>query len=256
VAQDNERIGPRIFHCSWSSPALGVVNGQKLVFFCGGDGICYAFKALDNSLANSGEVTDLERVWKFDCDPAAPKEDVHSFVGNHRVSPSNVKSMPVFHNNRVYVTCGGDVWWGKDKSWLKCIDATLQGDITQSGQLWSVPLKQHACTTPCIVDGLVFVGDCRQRERTGNVYCVDADTGELLWSDPTKGSIWASPMAADGKVYVGTRQGELRIYTTARKMKMINEVLFEDPIGATVTPANGRLYVATLSQLFAIERAD
>ena len=56
----------------------------------------------------------LERVWKFDCDPTAPKEDVHRFVGNRKESPSNIKSMPVFHNNRVYVTGGGDIWWGKD----------------------------------------------------------------------------------------------------------------------------------------------
>ena len=255
VARDNERIGPRIFHSTWSSPALGVVNGQKLIFFCGGDGVCYAFKALDRQAAGN-EIKDLELVWKFDCDPTAPKEDVHSFIGNRRESPSNIKSMPVLYKNRLYVTCGGDMWWGKDKSWLKCIDATLQGDITRTGQLWSVPLKQHVCTTPSIVDGLVFVGDCVQRERGGNVYCVDADTGELLWSDPTEGSIWASPMAADGKVYVPTRRGELRIYAPARTRQLINEVLFDEPIGATVTPANGRLYVATLSRLFAIEKAD
>jgi outer membrane protein assembly factor BamB len=103
---------------------------------------------------------------------------------------------------------------------------------------------------------MVFVGDCRARERDGSVYCVDADSGDLLWTDETKGSIWASPMVADEKVYVATRRGELRIYAPAREKKLLNEILFEDPIGATVTPANGRLYVATLSQLFVIEKTD
>ena len=46
VAQDDERIGPRILHCTWSSPALSEVNGRPLVFFGGGDGVCYAFDAL------------------------------------------------------------------------------------------------------------------------------------------------------------------------------------------------------------------
>ena len=41
VARDDEQVGPRIFHCTWSSPALGQVNGRKLVFFCGGDGVVY-----------------------------------------------------------------------------------------------------------------------------------------------------------------------------------------------------------------------
>jgi outer membrane protein assembly factor BamB len=46
VAKDNEHFGPRIFHSSWSSPSMGEVNGQKLVFFAGPDGIIYAFEAL------------------------------------------------------------------------------------------------------------------------------------------------------------------------------------------------------------------
>ena len=44
-AEDNAGIGPRIFHGQWSSPSTGVVNGQQLIFFGGGDGICYAFDA-------------------------------------------------------------------------------------------------------------------------------------------------------------------------------------------------------------------
>ena len=32
VARDDEHIGPNIFHCTWSSPSLGEVNGARLVF--------------------------------------------------------------------------------------------------------------------------------------------------------------------------------------------------------------------------------
>ena len=42
--------------------------------------------------------------WRFDCDPAAPKENVSDYMGNRDESPSNIKSMPVFHDGRVYVT--------------------------------------------------------------------------------------------------------------------------------------------------------
>ncbi len=45
VGEDNAGIGPRIFHGEWSSPSMGVVNGRTLIFFGGGDGICYAFDA-------------------------------------------------------------------------------------------------------------------------------------------------------------------------------------------------------------------
>src|SRR6476469_10363291 len=43
VARDDQRIGPNIFHCTWSSPSIADVNGRRLVLFGGGDGICYAF---------------------------------------------------------------------------------------------------------------------------------------------------------------------------------------------------------------------
>ncbi len=44
LARDYEGIGPRIFHSTWSPPALGVVNGHKRIFFCGGDGVVYGFE--------------------------------------------------------------------------------------------------------------------------------------------------------------------------------------------------------------------
>ena len=76
VAQDDENIGPKIFHSTWSSPALGQIDGRTLIFFCGGDGVCYAFDAIQ-SAPPDGKVQKLKRVWRFDCDPTAPKENVH-----------------------------------------------------------------------------------------------------------------------------------------------------------------------------------
>ena len=39
VADDDEKIGTRLFHGQWSSPSLAVVGGRTLVFFGGGDGV-------------------------------------------------------------------------------------------------------------------------------------------------------------------------------------------------------------------------
>src|SRR5437773_1135974 len=46
VARDDEHIAPNIFHCTWSSPSLASVNGDALVFFAAGNGIVYAFNAI------------------------------------------------------------------------------------------------------------------------------------------------------------------------------------------------------------------
>ncbi|MFQ6034548.1 MAG: PQQ-binding-like beta-propeller repeat protein [Sedimentisphaerales bacterium] len=246
VAQDAERIGPRIFHCTWSSPALANVNGQTLVFFCGGDGVCYAFEALQFAPA-APVVEKLRRVWRFDCDPTAPKENIHQYIGNRQESPSNIKSMPVFHQNRLYVTVGGDIWWGKRQAWLKCIDATKTAVSTNNGEAWSYPLQRHCCSTPSVYDGLVFVADCGRL-----VHCVDAETGQPYWTHETKGEIWASTLVADGKVYIGTRRRDFWVLAASRDKRVISSIELDSPIVSSPIAANGVLYIATMKKLYAV----
>lgn len=249
VAQDAERIGPRIFHSTWSSPALGVVNDQPLVFFAGGDGVVYAFHTLRGPQAEAPP-QQLQRVWRFDCDPTAPKENVHRYIRNRRESPSNIKSMPVYHDGRVYVTVGGDIWWGKHEAWLKCIDATQSGEITQSGLVWSYTLNRHCCATPAIYNGMAFVGDCG-----GVLHCVDLRDGQPLWTHDCRGEIWSSPLVADGRVYQGTRNGHWYVLAAQPQKQLLAEVDLDDSISGTPVAANGTLYVPAESRLYAL-RAD
>ena len=249
IAKEDEGISPRIFHCTWSSPAMGEVNGREQVLFCGGDGVCYAFEAIQSAPAKA-VVKKLRNVWRFDCDPTAPKENVHKYIGNFRESPSNIKSMPVFHKNRVYVTVGGDIWWGKHEAWLKCIDATNTGDITKNGEVWSYTLKRHCCSTPSIHDGLVFVADCG-----GLVHCVDAETGKPYWTHKTKGEIWACTLVADGKVYIGTRRRDFWVLAASKNKRVISSIELDSPMNGTPVAANGVLYIATMKKLYAVKKS-
>ena len=249
VARDDEHMGPRTFHCTWSSPAMGEVGGRRLVFFGGPDGVCYAFEAL-TALPPPGEVAKLKCVWRFDCDPTAPKEDVHRYIQNRRVSPSNIKGMPVFYKDRVYVAAGGDIWWGKPLAWIKCIDATKTGDVTESGQVWSYPISSHCCATPSIYNGLLFVSDCGRK-----VHCVDAETGKPYWTHETKGEMWGSTLAADGKVYVGTRRGDFWVFAAEKEKRVLSSVDLDSAVCSTPVAANGVLYVTTQSLLYAVKKA-
>ncbi len=251
VAQDAERIGPRIFHCTWSSPSLGHVGGRPLIFYGGGDGVCYAFGALEPATATPGPVSALERVWRFDCDPTAPKEDVHRYMRNRQVGPSNIKGMPVFHNERIYVSVGGDIWWGKNMAWLMCIDATKTGDVTEEALIWSYPLERHGCSTPAIRDGLVFITDCG-----GNIHCLDVDTGKPYWTHESKGEFWASTLVADGKVYVGNRRREFLILAASKQKRILATIEMGDAVCATPVAANGVLYVAARKTLYAIAKPE
>src|SRR5439155_904145 len=245
AARDNERIATNIFHCTWSSPSLEMVAGRPLIFFAGGNGVIYAFETIRTN-PPPGQVFSLKKVWQFDFDPTAPKGDIHPYMSNRREGPSNIYGMPVFHRNRVYVAGGGDLFWGKNEAWLKCIDAValtrpdghpLPSDgrgAGGEGLLWSYPLQKHVMSTPAIYHGLVFIADCGR-----TFHCLDAETGKPYWTEEIKGEAWASPLVADGKVYLGTRSGSFYVFAASKEKKVLSAIEMVDPISATVTPANG-----------------
>jgi outer membrane protein assembly factor BamB len=249
LAREREGISRGIVHGTWASPALGEVGGRRLIFFGGGNGVCYAFDALKELRPSNPDIESLRCVWRFDCDPTAPKENIHRYMGNRRESPSNIKAMPMFYDGRVYVTVGGDIWWGKNQAWLKCIDASPMGDITHTGLLWSYPLKPHCCSTPSIHDGLLYVADCG-----GKVHCLDAQTGHPYWVHDARGEIWTSTLVADGKVYIGTRKGDFWVLAAGKEKRVLSSLHLEDPVVSTAVAANGTLYVGTMTRLYALQQ--
>jgi outer membrane protein assembly factor BamB len=246
VATDAERIGPRIFHCTWSSPALVELGGRAVIVFCGGDGVVYGFEALTAVPAGT-DVVPLRRLWQFDPDPATPKEDVHRFTANRTVSPSNIAGLPVIHDGRLFLTGGGDLWWGRNEAWLKCVALPGGPDGAEPRELWSYPLERHVMSSPVVHDGLVFAADTGRR-----IHCVDAATGRPYWTHEIAGEAWATPLVADGRVYFATRRGEFLTFAASREKRLLAEVRLDAPISATPVAANGTLYVATMTHLYAL----
>jgi outer membrane protein assembly factor BamB len=251
VARDKEPIGPQIVHCTWSSPSVAKVDGRSLIFFGAGNGTCYAFEAVPESSGAATSPQALKKVWWFNGDLNAPKDGVHQYQGNRRISPSNIYGMPVVHQNRLFVTFGGDYWHGKRKAWLRCIDLSGNGDITESGEQWSYPLVRHCMSTPAVHNGLVFIADCGR-----TLHCVDANTGKAYWTHDTNGITWGSPLVADGKVYLGTQRGDFWILEAGKEKKILSKVDLFEPINSTPTAANGVLFVATSKHLYALETSD
>ena len=248
VATDGEAIGPQLIHCMWSSPSLGTVAGRELVFFGGGDGVCYAFEPL-KAAPPEGQRAKLKTAWHFHCDPAGRKERPLDFQDNRQEGPSVISAMPVFHRGRVYITAGGDVWHGKPQSWLKCIDASGMGDTTTTGQLWSRPLKRYCMATPAVHEGLVYITDT-----SGQIHCCDAATGEPRWVHATRQEVWGSPLVADGKVYVGTMRRRLFVLAADRRKRLLAEIPLDAPVATSPIAANGVLYLATMRTLYAIAK--
>jgi outer membrane protein assembly factor BamB len=251
AGEDVEKIGTRLFHGQWSSPSSGKVGDRTLVFFGGGDGICYAFDAKPRK---DGEDYLLELVWKFDCNPPEYKmKDGKPIKYPDADGPSEINATPVFYKNRVYVAIGQDPEHGEGVGRLVCIDATKSGDITQSGLIWDYKGIHRSISTVSIdpKTGLLFVADF-----SGLLHCLDAETGKLHWTHDVKAHVWGSTMLADGKVYLGDEDGDLLIMAADKEKKIISEVNLGAPIYSTPVVANGVLYVATQTHLFAFERQN
>ena len=110
-------------------------------------------------------------------------------------------------------------------------------------------MSRHSFSTPAIQNDLVYVADCGRQ-----IYCLDANTGKEYWTHPMKAHAWASPLVADGKVFVGSMRGDFHILAVGKEKKVLSTVDLGQ-VGATATAANGVLYVASLTRLYAIAKA-
>jgi len=262
VATDDEKIGHRMWHCTWAPPSMGTVGGKKLVFFGGGDGFCYAFEAVTEA---KDKPFHLKKVWSYDCNPPHYRnfddgKPIPYYRGDKRkkqspskndgtyLGPSQIIATPVFHKGRVYVTIGQDPAHGRGRGMLHCIDATKTGDITQTGRIWAYDDLERTLASAVVADGLLYAVDL-----AGRFHCLDPDTGKRLWLHELKTETWATPLVADGKLYVGTKT-HLHILTAGRESKELAKIRLGAPSYATPVAANGTLFIASQNVLWAVQK--
>src|SRR5690606_33988988 len=82
---------------------------------------------------------------------------------------------PVVHGKYVYITQGEDNIDTTAFGRVQCIDASLRGDITESGSVWRVDGVRAGYVSPAIHDGILYVV-----EDSANLVAFDAETGERL----------------------------------------------------------------------------
>ena len=253
VATDNEKMGTRLFHGLWSSPTLGMVGGNPLIFFGGGEGAVYAFEALPSVPATP---VFLKKVWMYDCNPPEYKVVggkkvvyVDGDIRKHRanvndgqyIGPSEIIGTPVFYKNRIYVTIGQDPLHGRGRGMLSCIDATT------GGKIWAYDKIGRSLSTVSIADGLLYVADTFE-----GLHCLDAETGHSYWFQPLNSEIWGSTLVADGKVYLGTKKG-LVVMAAGKEPKLLADIHLGAPSFCTPVVANGVLYITSQRYLWAVQ---
>jgi len=261
LATDTEDLGHRMWHCLWSPPSIGVVNGKKQVYFGGADGICYAFEALESV---PEKPIHLKKIWQCDCVPQSYRlpggKEINYYVGDKRkryttnqndgkfLGPSEIISTPVFHEGRVYVTIGQDPTHGRGRGMLTCIDTSKTGDITGSGIVWQYGDLERTIASVSISDGLLYAVDL-----PGRLHCLDAATGKAHWVHETGAEAWGTPLVADGKVYMMNKKG-LVVMQAGKAAKEISMCPLGSASYATPIVANGTLFIASDRNVWAVEK--
>jgi outer membrane protein assembly factor BamB len=254
--------GKDVMHAQWSSPACT----DTQVIFPGGDGWLRSF-----------ERTTGKPLWKFD---ANPKDSKYELGG--RGSRSDFIAAPVVVGNRCYIGTGRDPEHFEGVGHLWCIDITGSGDLSpelvtdastdppktrpnpNSAVVWHyggpVTPQDHergnrdyyfgrTMSTVAVHDGLVYAA-----ELAGYLHCLDARTGKVYWIHDIKAAVWGSPYWVDGKVYVCTEDGDVWIFDHGRDSTPPRRIEMDQPIRTTPVAANGVLYIATESYLYAIQK--
>ena len=245
VAKDDAKIGRRLFHCNWSSPLAGRVNGRTRIFFGGADGFLYAFEPPSHD--PGGEIQTLKQIWAYDCNPPdfrlrdGQPVPYSKAVKNSPDGPSEIIGTPVFHAGRIYVAIGQSPMHGTGRGCLSCVDAAT------GKKVWASELVERTTATAAIADGLLYLPDY-----TGNLHCFDADTGQRYWVHPLEAKTWcASALVADGKVYAATEDGDLWVLKAGKELQVLSRSRLKS-IPITPTADDGVLYLPLQNRLLAV----
>jgi len=205
------------------------------VIFPGGDGWIYGLEPRTGQL-----------LWKFD---ANPKES--EWVLGGRGTRNNLIATPVIWEDKLYIGVGQDPEHGEGVGNLWCIDATLEGDVTDKGRVWHRGGRDfnRTISTVAIHDGILYAADL-----SGFLYALDARSGQHYWTHDLLAAVWGSPFVADGRVYIGDEDGDVAVLRAGKTKELLAELTMGLSVYSTPVAKDGVLYILGRNRLFALEQ--
>jgi outer membrane protein assembly factor BamB len=83
-------------------------------------------------------------------------------------------------------------------------------NVSRLHVIWSVPTGGPIESSPSVVDGTVYIGS-----DDGNLYAIDASSGDVRWTAPTGAEVFGSPAVGDGLVYDTSGDNHLYAFDAA-----------------------------------------
>jgi outer membrane protein assembly factor BamB len=157
-------------------------------------------------------------------------------------------SMPVEGDGLVYFytsfVTGED---GRKYAELFAVDPDGTGDMGKTHIKWRMKAPILQLSTPVYVDGLLYTIDSK-----GELFCLDALSGEILWSEKLKDKFHSSPIYADGLLYISSTRGETMVYRAGPEPELLSKNKLKGEIWATPAFTGDAILMRTSEYLYKI----
>ncbi|QNN21651.1 PQQ-binding-like beta-propeller repeat protein [Planctomycetales bacterium ZRK34] len=226
-------VGPPFLKdSSFSTPVMANDAQGRRVFYCGiGSGAVVCVNA------NTGE-----SIWRM------------------QLAVGGLNSSVVVYGDKVIAIHGVQNLDSTHVGGMVAINRNATGKKTDGGAptlgkdaiVWKNDLEAFS-SSPVLVGNRVYV-----TVRTGELCCVDADTGKVLWKKKlASDQIHASPLWADGKLYVPMNNGSFYILKPSDEgCEVLSKVQLDGNCLGAPSVWNGKVYVFTTNKLYCFGYKD
>jgi outer membrane protein assembly factor BamB len=123
-----------------------------------------------------------------------------------------------------------------------------KGDVTKSHVAWTESRGVPEVPSPLLYKDRLYLV-----KNGGIVLSREAATGKTVFQGRlgAPGGYYASPIAAGGRIYVASDQGTVVVFEAKDTLQVLARNTLPEPIMATPAIVDGKLYVRTLSHLYA-----
>lgn len=208
----------------YANPFVADVDGMRMFFSGGSDGAMLGLKIFTG-----------EPVW------------------NWLVSKRGLNTAALVVGPDVIITHSEENIDTNEMGMIAAVPAASKGPLTDKAARWLVRGMEVGYASPVTDGERIYVV-----ENGGVLLALDVKSGKQVWRKNLGTIQKSSPVLADGKLYVGTENG--KFYILKPKADGV-DILDEDWLGSEQSPepiiaspavARGRIYVASMSGLYAI----
>ncbi|MGB0716767.1 MAG: PQQ-binding-like beta-propeller repeat protein, partial [Phycisphaerae bacterium] len=222
--------GGKPFDTTYSTPIVTVINGRRLLIGGNADGHIYAMEARTG-----------RKVWSY-----------------HLTLRGGINTSVVSDGKYVYACHAKENPDSSVMGRVVCIDGSLEGEITQDGELWRADGIKAGFSSPALANGRVYVVT-----NTADLVALDAKTGERYWEHNLGRVMKGSPVVtADGVIYAGEVNGQFSIVKDAGDhAEVLDSHVFTRPDGlvvefnGSVSIGDGRVYFMTTDHTYCLGTA-